>query len=241
MRPTRLIASVSTVLVAAGMLTVPSVALAADPADSQDRIVLEPSPPVDETTDQVRSETESITPKAKAADHPPISRARPINDLRAAAKCAGETGRSWVVVNGPGDVRVAGWAQCDGGTWSLDVTTGSGHVGGMTLEASDFGGRITIPRTGAATSDVRIRLPWGASTLPKGDVSAFLSLAPAGRELGGEVTASDTAKAGRINMSGPVRGDGEGEAVPTVTDRVLRRAGFAPTPACCIFSTAFGS
>ncbi|MEY4170275.1 MAG: hypothetical protein RLZ94_1348, partial [Actinomycetota bacterium] len=128
--------------------------------------------------------------------------------LREAAKCKSSSGRSWATVNGPGDVRVAGWAQCSGGTWSFDVTTGSGHIGGMTLDPSDFAGSISIPRQGSATSNVRVRLPWGASTLPKGDAVAYVALAPAGRELGGTVQVVDAAKAGRITMSGSVRGDG---------------------------------
>lgn len=216
MRPTRLIASASVVFITAGLLTVPSVALAADPGDSQDRIVLEPSPPADESTDADTGGSDKakapakpqVAAQPKVVDHPPVSRARVISDLREAAKCASGSGRSWVVVNGPGDIRVAGWAQCEGSTWTLDVTTGSGHVGGMTLSPQAFGGSISIPKTGAATSDVRIRLPWGASMLPKGDVSALLELAPAGSELGAEVTAVDSAKAGRIDMSGKVLANG---------------------------------
>ncbi|MBM3685555.1 MAG: hypothetical protein FJW85_00925, partial [Actinobacteria bacterium] len=212
MRPTRLIASVSAALVTAASLTVPSVALAADSGGADDRIVLQPAAPQEETRadKEAKPASDQAKDKAKARgnDDPPISRARPISDLRDSAKCTSDTGRSWVVVNGPGDVRVAGWAQCVGRSWTLDVTTGSGHIGGMTLQASDFSGRITIPRAAKPTSDVRVRLPWGASTLPKGDASAYLSLFPAGRELAGTVTVIDAAKAGRIDMSGPVRDDG---------------------------------
>ncbi len=210
MRHTRLLHSVTALLVAAATLTVPSAALAADPEASDDRIVLKPSAQADEssTGGGPAAEVDQATPKSRIADHPPMSRARPMSDLRDAARCGGGGGRSWVALTGPGDIRVAGWAQCTGGSWSLDVTTGSGHVGGMTLDPRDFGGRISIPRTGAASSDVRIRLPWGKSMLPKGDVSAFLSLAPAGRELGGEILAVDAAKAGRIEMSGTVLANG---------------------------------
>jgi hypothetical protein len=185
-------------------------ALAAD--TSEDRIVLEPAPAeADEPADSAAKPVSVQAPgesKARAKDHPPIARASVISDLREAAKCASGTGRSWVVVNGPGDVRVAGWAQCSGGTWSLDVTTGSGHVGGMTLQADDFAGTITIPRQGTATSNVRVRLPWVGSTLPKGTAAAALVLAPAGRELGGTVNVIDSAKAGRITMSGKVLANG---------------------------------
>ena len=212
MRATRIIASVSSVLVTVGMLTVPSMALAAD--KSEDRIVLEPAPPqpagqsdaaTQPAADQDRGKQRQTS---RGEDHPPVSRARVIADLREAAKCGGSSGRSWAVVNGPGDVRVAGWAQCSGGAWSFDVTTGSGHIGGMTLNPSDFAGSISIPRQGSAASNVRVRLPWGASTLPKGDAVAYVALAPAGRELGGTVQVVDAAKAGRITMSGSVRGDG---------------------------------
>jgi hypothetical protein len=210
MRPTRLIASATSVLVTAAMLTVPSLALAEEPASQDERVILQPAPPQDEpkADDRAKPAADQEKSKSRRSDHPPVSRARVITDLREAAKCAGGSDRSWVVVPGPGDVRVAGWAQCSGGDWSFDVTTGSGHVGGMTLKPTDFAGSMSIPRQGVASSTVRVRLPWGASALPKGDVSAFLDLSPSGRELAGTVDVVDVAKAGRITMSGSVRGDG---------------------------------
>lgn len=192
------------------MLTVPSLALAEESASQDERVILQPAPPQDEpkADDRAKPAADQEKSQSRRSDHPPVSRARVITDLREAAKCAGGSDRSWVVVPGPGDVRVAGWAQCSGGDWSFDVTTGSGHVGGMTLKATDFAGSMSIPRQGAVSSTVRVRLPWGESTLPKGDVSAFLDLSPSGRELAGTVDVVDVAKAGRITMSGSVRGDG---------------------------------
>ena len=141
---------------------------------------------------------------------------------------------------------MAGWAQCFAGQWTLDVVAGSGHVGGMNLRSEDFGGQITIVKGRVPRSSVRVALPWGESIFPDGYVTAYLALSPDGRELSGTISAVDAAKAGRVEMSGPLlqtgmfvlkaRGDIQfaGAAVPvegiyTSGSNAIRGRGRQPT------------
>jgi hypothetical protein len=56
----------------------------------------------------------------------------------AARPCDRTTGH--VRVAGPGDIWLTGWARCLRGAWLMEVTGGTGSIGGMPLGSSAISG-----------------------------------------------------------------------------------------------------
>lgn len=210
----RVLAAVAGIAVVASGLTVPASALAAD-SSGEDRIYLQPAAPdagTDPDAGEVGKAASQATSKAavRSESHPPLARAKRVDDLQGLMRCRTSSDRSWAVLSGPADVQVGGWAQCQGTTWVFRVVAGAGHVGGMTLRSDDFTGTLRIDRAGRTSGSIGARLPWPGSVLPDGKATARLNLLPVESGLIGDVAVRDAstsavlAMKGRVPNAGPV-------------------------------------